>query len=140
MPHDAAPGRIAAEGGASLKDVAEKIGIRPVQIVPKISVEAGINAVKMIFSQCYFDERKCEEGLDCLRNYHKEFDYKRADWKQSPYDDYSSHAADAFRYFAVGYKRLPRKVAKIGGGVTIGLLKKYYPRRRQVKRRSATGY
>ena len=139
MPHDGDPEQF--NTGKSLKETAEKIGITPILTVPKISVEAGINAVKMIFKQCYFDMRNCEDGLDSLRNYHRKFDADRGCWKKKPYDNLAAHAADAFRYFAVGYRRMPRRAAKIGGGVTIDMIKKHYPKRgKQKTRRSATGY
>jgi len=43
--------------------------------------------------------------LDALWNYHKEYDEKRKEFKLKPFHDWSSHAADAFRYLAVGLKK-----------------------------------
>lgn len=97
LPHDAA----AREKGSGLtyQEVLEQNGIRS-QIVPRLGVEEGISAAKMIFPQCWFDGVKCADGIRALQHY-------RRDWKDragefaAPVHDWSSHAADGFRYFAV---------------------------------------
>jgi len=89
--------------GKSRLEVARKLGIR-FQVVTKMNIEDGIDAVRRIFRQCWFDADKCSVGLDALAHYHKEWDDKRGEFKASPYHDWSSHAADAFRYFAIGYR------------------------------------
>ena len=71
------------------------------QVVPKIGVDDGIEQAREILARCAFDEAKCEEGITCLENYRKEWDDKKGCWKDKPLHDWSSHAADAFRYFAV---------------------------------------
>jgi hypothetical protein len=90
--------------GKTRAEVAESIGIRPLRVVPQIGLDEGINAARMILSQCWFDEVKCEKGLDALKSYHKEYDEDRKVFKNRPEHDWSSHGSDAFRYFAVGYK------------------------------------
>jgi len=96
--------------GVSRREMALKLGI-PFRVVPNIKVEDGINAVRAIFNQCWFDKTKCKQGLDALRNYHKEFDQKRRTFQKHPYHDWSSHAADSFRYFAVGVRqRHPKRI------------------------------
>lgn len=76
--------------------------------VPKLGVEDGINAVRMMLPRCYFDEDKCGRGLDALYNYHREYDDKLKEYRNKPHHDWSSHPADAFRYMAVGLQ-LPRE-------------------------------
>lgn len=71
------------------------------QVVPKIGVDDGIDQAREILGLCAFDEAKCEEGITALENYRKEWDDKKGCWKDRPLHDWSSHAADAFRYFAV---------------------------------------
>ena len=90
--------------GISRKDRAEQLGIRPVEVVPNnISVEEGIDAVRAVLPVCWFDKEKCEQGLNALANYRKEWDEDRREFKARPYHDWSSHGADAFRMFAVGW-------------------------------------
>jgi phage terminase large subunit len=102
MPHDASVRELGT--GISRKDRAEQLGIRPVEVVPNnISVEEGIDAVRAVLPVCWFDKEKCEHGLNALANYRKEWDEDRREFKARPYHDWSSHGADAFRIFAVGW-------------------------------------
>jgi len=50
---------------------------------------------------------QCEAGLDAMRNYHREWDPDRKILTPEPVHDWSSHAADAFRYLAGGLKEAP---------------------------------
>ncbi|HHS9775829.1 TPA: terminase [Raoultella ornithinolytica] len=70
-------------------------------VVPKESVDTGIEAVREILPSCVFDEAKCEEGINALEGYRKEWDEKRGCWKDKPLHDWTSHGSDGFRYFAV---------------------------------------
>lgn len=102
MPFD-----IKAKGlstGKSRYDDALALGIRPILIVPKLPIDDGINAVRSILPRCWFDETKCKQGISALRQYHKEYDEIRKEFKAAPYHDWSSHGSDAFRYFAVGFR------------------------------------
>src|SRR5262249_46329105 len=94
-PHDADTKDIGT--GRSRKDVAEALGIQPIEVVPKGSVHDGIVAVRALLERCYFDEEACRQGLDCLAAYHRRYDETRHTWKEEPDGDWASHAADAFR-------------------------------------------
>lgn len=74
-------------------------------VVPKLSVDEGIEQAREILPRCAFDDAKCEKGLNALENYRKEWDDKRGCWKDKPLHDWSSHGSDAFRYFAVAKGR-----------------------------------
>ena len=100
-PHDLAVREMGS--GVSRIETAAKLGIK-FKVVANISVDDGINAVRMILPICWFDEVKCKQGLNALTNYHHEYDEKRREYKNTPYHDWSSHAADAFRYFGVGHR------------------------------------
>ena len=69
-------------------------------ILPRASVDDGIEQVREILPRCVFDEHKCDEGISHLENYRKEWDDKRGCWKDRPLHDHTSHGADAFRYLA----------------------------------------
>ena len=99
FPHDGDHKEIGT--GVSRKETAESLGVAPVQIAPRLGVDDGINAVRLIFPRCYFDKEKCQQGLNALANYHKVRDEARQEFKAKPEHDWSSHGADAFRYFAV---------------------------------------
>jgi phage terminase large subunit len=98
-PHDIAVKELGT--GVSRLETAEKLGIK-FKIVKNISIDDGINAVRTLLPRCWFDKEKTKQGWNALVNYHKEYDENRKQYKNTPYHDWSSHAADAFRYLAVG--------------------------------------
>jgi phage terminase large subunit len=107
LPHD---GRARQLGtGKSVEELMRQAG-RKVSIVPMLSVADGINAARTIFHQCWFDAQRCADGLQALRHYrHGEREELGVKTKE-PLHDWASHAADGFRYFAVGIKA-PKKEA-----------------------------
>lgn len=108
LPHDI---RVRELGtGKSRYEVAQSLGIQPITIAKSLPVDDGINAVRSILNRFYFDEKKCAQGLNALSNYRKEYDEKRKEFKNKPYHDWTSHAADALRYFAIGYQERSKKV------------------------------
>ena len=100
-PHDIEVRELGS--GRSRREVAQSLGIT-FQVVPNISVEDGIEAARAILSRCWFDKLKCERGLNALASYHKDWDDRLKTWRSQPQHDWASHAADAFRYLAVGHK------------------------------------
>ena len=98
-PHDIAVREFTS--GKARIDIAWDMGIK-FDIVPNIPVADGINAARAIFNRCIFDEEKCKVGLLALRNYKKQFDELKNTFKLKPLHDWSSNAADSFRYMAVG--------------------------------------
>lgn len=100
-PHDIQVRELGS--GLTRIESARSLGIK-FEVAPKQGIEDGINAARLIFNKCYFDEVKCHDGLQALRNYRKEYDDKRKQYRPRPLHDWSSHAADAFRYFAVSWK------------------------------------
>jgi len=98
LPHDAQVRELGT--GVSRVETAQSLGMRT-SIVPKLPVEDGINAVRMVLSRCWFDHEQCKHGLDALRQY-RWATTERGELKNKPEHSWCSHAADAFRYFAVG--------------------------------------
>ncbi len=76
------------------------------RIGPGHKVIDGINGARVSFSRMLFDDRRCRQGIEALRQYHAEFDEKTRTFKQSPRHDWTSHAADAFRYLAMAWQEL----------------------------------
>jgi len=113
MPHDAAVREMSSgENAKSRAEVAEDLGIRPVQIVQRArntdAVRMGIEAGRNILSQCWFDEIKCAKGIAALEGYRAEYDEEKKVLSNQPLHDHCSHGADAFRTFAVGYAATSR--------------------------------
>jgi hypothetical protein len=87
--------------------------IRP-EVLPEQKVMDGINAARVIFPKVWFDAG-CAEGLEALRQYRTAYDEKLKAFKDHPLHDWTSHAADGFRYMAEAYKEIvpdPPKVVK----------------------------
>lgn len=101
-PHDIEVRELTS--GKSRYETAISLGIT-FDIVANIPVADGIDAVRQILPICWFDKDRCTEGIKALRNYRKEWDEKRNHYKDNPVHDWASHAADSFRYFAVGFKK-----------------------------------
>lgn len=99
-PHDI---RVKELGtGVSRLETARSLGVN-FRIARNISVQDGIDAVRLLLPRCWFDRSRCQYGLDALRSYHSKFDdVKRID-STAPEHDWSSHGADAMRYVAVTY-------------------------------------
>ena len=107
LPHDAHD-REWGNNASSRVDVLKSLGIRPLTILPLASVDDGINAVRILLHGARFDRKKCERGIDALRQYQKRWDEKLKVFSQAPLHDWTSHGADACRYLAQGLKDAPR--------------------------------
>ena len=109
MPHDAEVREMSSGDIArSRKEVAESLGLRPIIVVPRarnmdIIMQVHIPAVRDLFSRCWFDEKKCAQGLSALENYKSEYDEEKKKLGNRPKHDWTAHGSDAFRTFAVGY-------------------------------------
>jgi len=103
LPHDA-DDREWGNNATSRQDVLKSLGVRPLRVLKRASVDDGINSVRVILPACYFDQRKCERGLNALRQYQKRWDEKLKTFSSAPLHDWTSHAADAFRYLAQGLR------------------------------------
>jgi hypothetical protein len=98
LPHDVEVRELGT--GRSRKEVLQELGLS-ITVCPRLSVDDGIQAARRILPDCWFHP-KARHGLDCLRNYRREYDEKRNVYYDKPLHDFSSHGADAFRYLAVG--------------------------------------
>lgn len=76
------------------------------QMVPKVSVEDGIESVRYMFARMRIDEVNANLAIRALREFQREFDEKRGVYKKAPLENWAIHIADAFRYLAVQYRRL----------------------------------
>jgi len=92
--------------GVSRLETAFKLGLK-FQVTPKLSIDDGINAARLLISRSKFDAENCKEGLQGLRQYRREFSNRTRTWSAKPVHDWCSHPADSFRYCAIG---MPSKV------------------------------
>lgn len=115
-PHDIEVRELGS--GKSRREVAWDLGLN-FRVVPKLPIEDGIHAAQMLIPRLWFDREKCKYGLECLRQYHRAYNERTRSFRATPVHDYSSHAADAFRYLAVGLRETggrmeaPQKMAEM---------------------------
>lgn len=89
--------------GTTPKEVASELGLN-VEVLPKTWEHAHIDAARMMFNRCWFDEEKCRRGLDALQNWHFAWDEKLRLLSTKAVHDWSSHASKALCYLAVGHQ------------------------------------
>jgi hypothetical protein len=94
--------------GRSRIEYARKLGLN-FTVTPKLTVSDGIQAVRAMLPLCWFDEKKCDYGLEALKQYRKEYDDLNKVYKSSPVHDWTSHPADAFRMLALNIRWMLRE-------------------------------
>ncbi len=108
LPHDARPRTLAAGGKSILQQLHEAAAVHPelgrFAIVKRLDVQEGIQAARATFPHCRFHAKHCEKGLAALRQYHRQWDDEKKTFLAQPEHDWSSHAADAFRYLSLSWK------------------------------------
>ena len=107
LPHDATATH--PEIGKSAKKVLEGLGRNP-EIIPRLDVESGIRATRMLLPRVYMDDtdrkhdgtgyRGCARLLTCLKRYRRGIPQTTEEPGAPVHDEYS-HGADAVRGLAV---------------------------------------
>jgi len=103
VPHDAKARELGS--GRTRAEILLSLGRKP-RLVPMHTVEDGINAGRVSFSSFWFDSVKCAAGIEALRQYRADYDEKKRVFTNKPRHDWTSHAADAFRYMAMAWREL----------------------------------
>ena len=101
VPHDAKVRELGT--GRTRVETLTALGRKP-QVIPNHTLMDGINAVRQTLPKCWFDEKRTEYGLDALRQYRSEFKEDDAVFNDKPLHDWTSHAADSFRYLAMAWR------------------------------------
>ena len=100
-PHDINVRELAS--GRSRKETAQSLGIK-FKMAPRVGLEDGIHALRMLFPRLWFDEVRAKPLLEALQHYRRSYNQKLQEFTSSPVHDWSSHASDAARYLAVSLK------------------------------------
>ncbi len=108
-PHDIRARELGT--GKTRLEMAAALGIN-FRLVPKLSREDGINAVRSQFHRYWFDKVKCHRGLEALHEYKKRYDPILRQFSADPYDNWATHAADALRYAAISIRGATDKKPK----------------------------
>jgi len=103
LPHDARAKTLASGGKSIIEQISAKIDIKHLKIVPNLSIQDGIQSTRLALTRAWFDNR-CEEGIECLRQYQREWNDDKKCFNDRPKHDWTSHSADAFRYLSIVWK------------------------------------
>jgi hypothetical protein len=132
---------LASQGRSIIEQLGDHLGISSLSIAPHLSVQDGIQAVRMTLPKCWFDEDKCRDGIEALRQYEREYSEDSKSFKQNPKHNWCSHGADAFRMLSVSWKSPPSSVVIdpnkpliVGPGNTATLNDMWESQRRQRRR------
>lgn len=106
LPHDVEVRELGA-GGRSRRESLHQLGMRPIRVGVARDPAERINASRKMLPFCWFDEKKCAEGIEHLKQYRKNFN-KSLGVYTGPKHDKHSHASDAFGEGAVN-ARLPEE-------------------------------
>ena len=90
--------------GQTRLELASNLGVR-FEVVKQHRLEEGINALRMILPMVWFDLKKCKQGLEALKFYRWRTNDRLGGFTTTPEHDWASHASDAARYFAMGFKQ-----------------------------------
>ncbi len=126
LPHDAK--NKSFQTGKSTRELMTAAGCKTA-IVPSLSVQDGIQAVRATLPTVYFNTTNSDVkvGLSALKSYEREYDDKRGAFRESPKHDWASNPADAFRMLALAMNPtaarkdrriiVPRKEVTVTGNV-----------------------
>jgi phage terminase large subunit len=112
LPHDAKAKTLASGGKSIVEQLAFGLDLKKLAIVPNLEVQDGIQAARKALEITWFDEKRCYEGLEALRQYQREYDEDKKVFKEKPRHDWTSHSADAFRMLAVAWRHEEPKQKK----------------------------
>ena len=97
--------------GRTRFEIASDMGV-DFNMLPRWSIDEGINAVRQLFGSLYFNFPQRTGGvkdfdsvgrlLGALRDYHKKWDGDKQTYADKPMHNWASHPADALRYLAMG--------------------------------------
>lgn len=96
--------------GKSRIEVARNFGINFRANRRVTQTQEKINAARQMLNRCYFNQPRMLSdgnginGLECLKQFRKEFDTKKKIYKDRPEHDWTSHGASAFMELAWGIK------------------------------------
>lgn len=94
--------------GKTRRETFEDLGLKNIVTVPRMAVadkygvSEGHNIMRQTIPVCYFDEEHCEDGIEGLKSYRREWDERHEKFGDSPVKDWAKHFADSFRQLCAG--------------------------------------
>jgi len=118
LPHDARPRTLASPRSVLQqfqecnKAVSGKLG--KFVIAPRLDKQEQIQSARASLSRAWIDEVRCNDGIEALAQYHREWDEEKRVFTDTPVHDWSSHPADGFMTVAVCWKAAREQRAEDG--------------------------
>lgn len=113
VPHDAKVRELGT--GRTRIETLINLGRKP-KLVPSHGLMDGINAARLTIPKVWLDT-KCRDGIEAIKQYRSEWDEKAKIFRDNPKHDWTSHAADAFRYLCMAWKEIkadpPKPIGRI---------------------------
>lgn len=142
LPHDAKARTFASNGKSTIEQLVPFLTFGALDMAPQLSVQDGIQAARMTLPSCYFDAKKCKDGIEALKQYERAYDEDAKAFRSSPkHPNWCNHAADSFRYLSLSWReqtpirKLNPEVALVVGPGNTATLEDLYasqrPKRRQ---------
>jgi len=105
-PHDIKV-RELGHGAKTRLQMASDLGLN-FEIVPKLSIQEGIEMTRAMWHKLWIDKKKCGFFLKCAENYHRVYNERLNVYSDKPCHDWSSNIMDAFRYMGVMQNKIKR--------------------------------
>lgn len=123
LPHDANQREM--QSGITLSKAIENFGFEVFPMDCEVNVDFGIDRVLMKLPQCWFDEEKCEDGIEALEHYRRTYNEELKIYMEKPLHDWASHPADSFRYLTKALEQVHRKTGTASRTEWQALKRKY---------------
>jgi hypothetical protein len=99
LPHDA--NITSLQTGKDVVGILRDLGVRNTKTAPRVDPQIWIQNTRSLLPLCWFHKTRCKKGLAALRDFHKEYDEERKEFKSNYYHDWTSHAASALATYAM---------------------------------------
>jgi phage terminase large subunit len=104
MPHDINVTEYASN--TKRIDVARSLGLKHIVVAPKLRLEEGFEAVRLLLPRSMWDEKKCRQGILALEEYSKEWNPEAKCFGETPIHNWASNPCDAIRTGAVAVRSM----------------------------------
>ena len=118
LPHDA--GHNSVRTGTTMLSQLESMGLKGCEVLPIDAIDTGINLVKQLIPQLYFDKDKCAKGIESLKNYQRKWNEERKIFSEKPLHNWASHSSDSLRMLATWLSMGKKPVVKTPAFVDYG--------------------
>ena len=98
LPHDAKANTFSTKR-STLEQMLE--ADLPVKMVPKLGLQHGIDAARMMLPLCTINNDLCYDGVEALRAYRRQYNELTKSYADTPLHNWASNGSDAFRYMSL---------------------------------------